>query len=93
MIPHYAFPRTRFVTESGILIQLLHMVSEFWEIIKALLAGNLEHAVHEAFDLIGSTETLIRKIVIRSGRRGRIINPMLVKLAVIEKNQARGYYP
>lgn len=92
MIPHYSFPRTRFVSESGITKQLFHMASEFWEIIKALAVGDLEHAVHEAFDLIGSTETLIRKIVRRSRLKGRPINPMVIKNAVIEKNRNRGYY-
>lgn len=92
MIPHYSFPRTRFVNESGIARQMFHIVSEFWEIIKALAVGDLQHAIHEAFDLIGSTETLIRKIVIRSGREGHIINPMIIKEEVINKNHSRGYY-
>ncbi len=92
MIPHYSFPRTRFVDKNGICHQLLHIVSELWEIIKALAVGNLEHAVLESFDLIHSVETLIRKIVLKAGRKGRIINPMTIKYDVIEKNQKRGYY-
>jgi hypothetical protein len=92
MIPHYSFPRTRFVDESGITRQLLHIVSEFWEIIKALAVGNLEHAVHESFDLIHSIETLIRKIVLRAMRRDKTINPITIKLDVINKNRSRNYY-
>lgn len=89
---HYLFPRTRFVDESGIFRQLLHMASEIIEIIKALLCGNLEHAIHEAYDLIGSTETLIRKIVKRAWTRGVPVNPTMIKIDVEKKNQSRGYY-
>lgn len=89
---HYSFPRTRFVDESGIIRQMFHIVSEFFEIIKALIVGNKEHAVHEAFDLIGSVETLIRKIVEKSRKNGVIINPMRIKWHVLEKNHKRGYY-
>lgn len=92
MIPHYSFPRTRFVDESGICRQLLHIVSELWEIIKALIVGDLHHAVHESFDLINSVETLIRKIVLWASRHDKSINPMLIKYEVIEKNMKRGYY-
>lgn len=92
MSSHYSFPRTKFVNESGITRQLFHMASELWEIIKALAVGNLEHAIHEAFDLIGSTETLIRKIVKRAWSKGLMVNPMMIKYQVEEKNRKRGYY-
>lgn len=88
----YRFPCTRFVTASGIIRQLLHITSEFIEILKALAVGNLEHAVHESYDLIHSVETLIRKIVLRGFKRGQLIYPAVLELEVFQKNAVRGYY-
>lgn len=86
------FPKTRFVDESGIARQLLHVASEIWEIIKALIVCDLEHAVHESFDAIGSLETLIYKIIKRAAGKGVTINATLIAYQVKEKNQLRGYY-
>ena len=88
----YRFPCTTFVTKTGIIRQLLHIASEFIEILKALAVGDLEHAVHESYDLIHSVETLIRKIVLRSVRRGNLLYPAVIELEVFRKNALRGYY-
>lgn len=89
---NYHFPKTRFVNESGITRQLFHMLSEFWEVVVALLRRDYPHAIHEAYDLIGSCETLIRKMVARSWARGVFVNTTVVKMDVIRKNRVRGYY-
>lgn len=89
---HYIFPRTIFVTKTGIIRQLLHILLEFFEILKALIRGDLKHACHECYDLIQSVETLIRKLHRRSHEHNKLFYPMVVKIEVEEKNYARGYY-
>lgn len=88
----YRFPRTIFIKKNSIPRQLLHVASEFFEVIKALVKGDLEHAVHEAFDCIHSLETLIRKLVKCSWHRGNMINATLIGQQVEKKNRDRGYY-
>jgi len=88
----YRYPITRFVTETSIPRQLLHIASEILEIIIALCKGDLEHAVHESFDAIHSLETLIRKLVIVSWQRGNFINSTLIGQKIEQKNRDRGYY-
>ena len=89
---HYLFPRTIFASRPGIIRQLLHVFSEFMEIITALLRRDYEHACHECYDLIGSVETLIHKLYIVAHARKKPIQPLIIKLAVEEKNRKRGYY-
>lgn len=92
MPPHYLFPRTKFASRPGIICQLLHVASEFLEIITALLRRDYEHACHECYDLIGSVETLIHKIYFVAHDKKQPINPLIIKMAVEEKNRKRGYY-
>jgi hypothetical protein len=88
----YRFPRSKFVDTTSITRQLLHIISEFFEIIVALIKGDLEHAIHESFDAIHSLETLIRKIVKKSWKQGDMVNPGLIGMEIITKNDKRGYY-
>ncbi len=92
MLNSYQFPKTKFVDETSIPTQLLHIASEMWEIIKALLIGDREHAIHECFDLIGSVETLIHKLIKRSWGEGIMLNSASIRLDVYNKNLLRGYY-
>lgn len=92
MSPHYLFPRTKFASRPGIFRQLLHVASEFLEIITALLRRDYARACHECYDLIGSVETLICKLYVVAHAKKQPIQPLIIKLAVEEKNRKRGYY-
>lgn len=82
---HYQFPATRFVSNS-LWRQWWHLLSEVFEIGKALLTGNLQHAAAEAWDVKQSTETLHH---ILSGLGADI---ELARDTIIGNNQERGYY-
>lgn len=88
----YRFPRTIFIKKISIPRQLLHIASEFFEVVAALVKGDLEHAIHESFDCIHSLETLIRKLVQVSWRRGNMVNATVIGQQIEEKNRQRGYY-
>lgn len=54
------FPRTKFVDENGIAVQMLHIGSELMEFEQDLLAGRYHDAMVELLDLRHSIETGFR---------------------------------
>ena len=92
-ITPYQFPCSKFVKTTTVPQQLLHITGELWEIVKALLCRDKEHAIEECYDLIHSTETLVRKLVIKARiEDNNIIFPGTVLKEVHIKNGKRGYY-
>ena len=80
----FRFPEIKFInnTEEQ---QIEHIIEELAEVVAA---ENDEDFVMECFDAIHAIETLIR---IRL-KAGAVVNPYLCAVAVIQKNDARGYY-
>lgn len=82
----YQFPPTRFVANSP-WRQWWHLLSEVIEIGRALLAGNLQHAAAEAWDVKQSAETLHRIL------EGQGADVEMAREHVLSGCRERGYYP
>jgi hypothetical protein len=82
----YQFPATRF-TGNTLWRQWWHLLSEVLEVGRALLAGNLQHAASEVYDVKHAGETMHRILA------GRGVDIDMAKETVIGNNESRGYYP
>jgi len=83
----FQFPQTRFVEETTPEQQRQHILSEVMEFSEAATQyGHLSsRAIEEAFDVIQSIETYLRKYTDKSYLAA-------ARIKVIEKNDHRGYY-
>lgn len=81
----YQFWATRFVSNS-LWRQWWHLLSEVVEIAKALLAGDIQHAMTESWDASHSLETMRR---IGAGQGADIA---MARDEVVSNNLERGYY-
>ncbi len=81
----YQFPATRFVSNS-LWRQWWHLLSEVLEIGRALLAGNLQHAAAETWDVKQSSETMHRILA------GRGVDVAMAQETVFSGCLERGYY-
>lgn len=83
----FVFPETKFVATNSILKQIFHIASEVWEVVKAALRRDWQHCVIECYDVIHSTETLLRIIAKKYN-----INLQAAAMSTMIKNHRRGYY-
>ena len=81
----YQFPATRF-TRNSHWRQWWHLVSEVLEVGRALLAGDLQHAAAELWDVKHSSETLHRIM------EQRQVDVEVAQSKVLSNNKKRGYY-
>lgn len=83
----YQFPCSRFVETNGVWKQLLHILSEFSEVCRAVVHRDWEHTVEELWDVIHSCETLLRIL-----EKKYAVKVRSARMWVKEKNDKRGYY-
>lgn len=83
--PLYQFPATRFVCNT-LWRQWWHLLFEVWEIAKALLVGDIQHAMTESWGASQSLETLRR---IGAGLGADVA---MARDEVVSNNEERGYY-
>ena len=83
---NYRFPESRF-TSNSIPKQFFAVLSECFEVAKAFVCRDWQHMIVECYDVIHTTETLIRIIVIKYN-----VSALLARKTVRLKNEMRGYY-
>lgn len=83
------FPRAKFVDENTVFEQGIRVHDEIYEVLDELSALNIDYfkAAVEAWDVIHAVETQLRILAESHG-----VDIEAAKVAVIQKNQARGYY-
>jgi hypothetical protein len=83
----FSFPRTKFVTENGLVMQVAHMASEQSEVEAAMLTPDIDHTAEELMDKYHSNETALRILAEKHH-----IDLDELHTRVISKNERRGYY-
>ena len=83
----YNFPRTRFVTENGIVGQTEHIVREANEVEDSLLFPDIFHTAVEIMDCLHACESGLRILEEKYG-----VDVEDVACYVLAKNKARNYY-
>lgn len=82
------FPRTRYVQQNDLKMQMDHATSELLEVMTAIDAEEpTKRVVEEIFDCIHSLETALR---IAQEKHGIMLNE--ISAFVVMKNELRGYY-
>lgn len=83
----FSFPRTKFVDENGLVMQVAHMATEQIEIEESMFLPDINHTAMELMDKYHSCETGLRILQEKYG-----INLENLQANVEIKNRIRGYY-